>query len=220
MYLTWVQRANQRKSQATAGPTQTHSPKETASWLRDRGFWPTVGLFVGGELTRRLRVGSQRPWFLSWLFTDSVTLLVSDLSVPPWLPVRENEANDRRVTRTKLVYVEFFAPGLTQRENKHPMAVCCCWCHDGGPIRSSQPDAIGHLGHPSLPLALVSLSPTAFCLMSFSVPLSPGDHTLAMLSAHPGPHAAMTWRDTERLRIRWTGRSPGRCANRSLWLRV
>lgn len=134
------------------GPPK-RSPKEVVSWLRDRGFWLMVGLFVGGVIIRQLRVWSQMPWFQSWLFTYSVTLLGSDLSVPQ-LPVLENEANNRIVTRTKLVYIEFFAPGLTQRENKHPMAVCCC-CHYGGLITLSQPNAIECLGHPSPPLALV-----------------------------------------------------------------
>lgn len=91
------------------GPPR-HSPKEVVSRLRDREFWLMVGLFAGGVIIRQLRVWSQRPWFQSWLFTYSVTLLVSELSVPR-LPVLGNEAHNWIVTKTTLVYTEFFAPG-------------------------------------------------------------------------------------------------------------
>lgn len=44
--------------------------------------------------------GVQMPWFQSWLLTYSVTLHVSDFSVPQF-PLLEHEANDWVIVRTQ-----------------------------------------------------------------------------------------------------------------------
>lgn len=67
-----------------------------------------VGLFAGGVIDRKTAQGLESKALVP--ITYSVTLLVSDLSVPR-LPVLANEAHNWIVTRTKLVYMEFFAPG-------------------------------------------------------------------------------------------------------------
>lgn len=80
-----------------------HGPKEGGSWPLAGSCGPMAGRFVGGA--RGVAMGStghgvQMPWFQSWLLTYSVTLHVSDFSVPQ-RPLLEHEASGWVIVRTQ-----------------------------------------------------------------------------------------------------------------------
>lgn len=94
------------ETKGKAVPRQSPSrlgPKEGGPWPLAGSSGPMAGRFVGGA--RGVLMGStghgvQMPWFQPWLLTYSVTLHVSDFSVPQ-CPLLEHEANDWVIARTQ-----------------------------------------------------------------------------------------------------------------------